>query len=135
MDDVTTRFVGDLIGRLTGPMAFRLVLQPAMAMFFAMRDGVHAARLGRPPYFWSLFTSQRPDRRHLLQEAWKAIFKVFSLAFLLDVVYQLIVFRWVYPFESLAVAIILAFLPYVLLRGVVNRIASARIHSREQTSR
>ena len=60
---------------------------------------------------------------------------MFSLAFLLDVVYQLIVFRWVYPFESLAVAIILAFLPYVLLRGVVNRIVSARIHSREQTSR
>ena len=116
-------------------MAFRLVLQPAMAVFFAIRDGVRAARLGRPPYFWSLFTSQRPDRRHLLQEAWKAVFKVFSLAFLLDVVYQLIVFRWVYPFESLAVAIILAFLPYVLLRGVVNRIASARIHSREHTSR
>ena len=134
MDDVTSRFVSDLIGRVTGPMAFRLVLQPAMAVFFAIRDGTRAARDGRPPYFWSLFTSQRPDRRHLLQEAWKAVVKVFSLAFLLDVVYQLIVFRWVYPFESLAVAIILAFLPYVLLRGVVNRIVSGRIHSREQTS-
>ncbi len=135
MDDVTSRFVSDLIGRVTGPMAFRLVLQPAMAVFFAIRDGTRAARDGRPPYFWSLFTSQRPDRRHLLQEAWKAVVKVFSLAFVLDVVYQLIVFRWVYPFESLAVAIILAFLPYVLLRGMVNRIVSARIHSREQTSR
>jgi hypothetical protein len=135
MDDVTTRFVSDLIGRLTGPMAFRLVLQPAMATFFAIRDGARAARLGRPPYFWSLFSAPAADRRHLLEEAWKAVVKVFALAFLLDVVYQLIVFRWVYPFESLAVAIILAFLPYVLLRGVVNRIVSARIHSREQTSR
>ena len=44
MDDVTTRFVSDLIGRSTGPMAFRLVLQPAMAVFFAIRDGVRAAR-------------------------------------------------------------------------------------------
>ncbi len=53
---------------------------------------------------------------------------MFSLAFVLDVVYQVIVFRWVYPFESLAVSIILAILPYVLLRGLVNRIARIWVH-------
>ena len=53
---------------------------------------------------------------------------MFSLAFVLDVVYQMIVFRWVYPFESLAVSIILAFLPYLLLRGLVNRIARIWVH-------
>ena len=83
----------------------------------------------------SCFSSPAADRRHLLEEAWKAVVKVFALAFLLDLVYQLIVFPWVYPFESLAVAIILAFLPYVLRRGVVNRIVSARTHSGAQQSR
>jgi hypothetical protein len=50
------------------------------------------------------------------------------VAFVLDVDYQVIVFRWVYPFEALAVSIILAFLPYLLLRGLVNRIARIRVH-------
>jgi hypothetical protein len=32
--------------------------------------------------------------------------------------------RWVYPLESLIVAFVLACVPYLLLRGPVNRIAS-----------
>jgi len=35
----------------------------------------------------------------------------------------LIVERWVYPLEVVIVAIILAIIPYLLLRGPVNRIA------------
>ena len=50
---------------------------------------------------------------------------MFSLAFVLDVVYQVIVFRWVYPFELLAVRSIILrrSCQYLLLRGLVNRIA------------
>jgi hypothetical protein len=40
---------GDLIDRLTGPMKFRLVLQPVMAAFFAIRSGLEDARAGKPP--------------------------------------------------------------------------------------
>jgi hypothetical protein len=135
VDDVTSRFVSDLIGRLTGPLSFRLILQPMMAAFFAVRDGLKEEREGRPPYFWSLFTTPTAERRELLQEAWKAVVKVFVLAFVLDLVYQLIAIRWIYPFESLVVAIILAIVPYVLLRGVVNRIVRAWIHSKGHPSR
>ena len=135
MEDVLTRFVTDLIGRLTGPLSFRLILQPMMATFFAVRDGLKAEREGRPPYFRSLFMVAQAERRELLQEAWKAIIKVFSLAVVLDLVYQVIVFRWIYPVESLVVAIILAIVPYVLLRGLVNRIARTRTHSTGHPSR
>ena len=135
MDEVLNRFVTDLIGRLTGPLTFRLILQPAMAILFAVRDGVRAAREGRLPYFWSLFTVPKDERRRLLQEGWRAVMKVFLLAIVLDLVYQVIVFRWIYPLESLAVAIILAILPYVLLRGVVNRIASVWVHPQKTTLR
>jgi hypothetical protein len=49
---------------------------------------------------------------------------VFILAMVLDVVYQLIEHRWtVYPGEAVLVAIILAIVPYLLLRGPINRIA------------
>jgi hypothetical protein len=33
MDDTLTRFVADLIGRLTGPLTLRLFLQPTVAAF------------------------------------------------------------------------------------------------------
>jgi hypothetical protein len=46
------------------------------------------------------------------------------MAIVLDFVYQLIVFRRLYPVEALDVAILLAVVPYFLLRGLVNRIAS-----------
>jgi lauroyl/myristoyl acyltransferase len=41
----------------------------------------------------------------------------------MDLIYQVIVLRWFYPLEALIVALVLAFLPYILLRGPVNRIA------------
>jgi len=49
---------------------------------------------------------------------------VFILAIVLDVIYQLIKHRWtVYPGEAALVAIILAIVPYLLIRGPINRIA------------
>jgi hypothetical protein len=48
MEDFIVRFTTDLIGRLTGPLAFRLILQPGMAMFFACRDGLAHGRVGHP---------------------------------------------------------------------------------------
>ena len=39
-----------------------------------------------------------------------------------QMVYQVIVERWVYPSEALMVGLILAVLPYLVFRGIVNRI-------------
>ncbi len=135
MDEMVTRFVTDLVGRLTGPLTMRLFLQPAVAAFFAIRDGIKDAREGRPPHFWRLLTGPPEARRRRLQEGWKAVAKVFIMAIVLDCLYQVIVFRWVYPFEALVVAFVLAYLPYLLLRGLVNRLLRARIHPQGGSSR
>jgi hypothetical protein len=127
MDEILTRFFGDLAGRVGGPLSFRLILQPAVAIYLAIRAGVLDAHNGRPPYFWTIL-SDRADRSELLSEGWKAVAKVFVLAVLIDVVYQLWVYRWWYPVESLVVAFVLACLPYLLVRGLANRIARARQH-------
>lgn len=124
MDDTLARIWTDLVGRLTGPLTLRLLLQPMMGTLFALRDGVKDARSGRPAYLWTIF-SDAGERRRLLGEGWKAIRNVFVLAVILDVAYQWIVFRWVYPFEVLLVALGLAVLPYSLLRGPINRVARA----------
>jgi hypothetical protein len=62
-------------------------------------------------------------RRELLRQGWKDVGKVFLLAAILDVIYQLIVHRGVYLLELLLTAVTLAIVPYVLLRGPVSRIA------------
>jgi hypothetical protein len=122
MEEIFTRLWSDLIGRIGGPMSFRLLLQPAMAMIFAVRDGLKDAREGRPAYFYSLFTD-RENRRRRLREGFKAVSRVFVFAIVMDLFYQVTVLRWFYPLQALIVAFVLAFLPYILLRGPVNRIA------------
>lgn len=121
MEDTIARLFNDILGRLDGPLHFRFFLQPAMAIFFAIRDGLRDAREGRPAYFWSLF-SEPALRRDLLRDGWKSISKVFIIAAVLDLIYQLIVLRWFYPLETLLVAVLLALVPYLLVRGAVNRI-------------
>ena len=58
-----------------------------------------------------------------------AVGQVFIVAVIIDCGYQLFVFRWIYPVESMVTATILAILPYVILRDLVNRIARIWIQS------
>ena len=125
MEELIVRGWEGLMDRIGGPMTFRLILQPLMAALLAVRAGLKDAREGRPPYFWTMITepSQRVD---LLREGWKSIARVFILAVVMDLIYEWVVGRRFYPLETLIVAIALAVLPYVLLRGPVNRIARRR---------
>jgi hypothetical protein len=120
MEELASRFFGDLVGRIDGPMSFRLLLQPVMAIVFAMRDGRRDAREGRAPYFWALFT-EPSHRRELLRDGWHGVYRVFALALVLDLIYQYVVFRHFFPLQTLVVAFVLALVPYVLLRGPTNR--------------
>src|SRR5271169_5199341 len=53
------RLWSDILDRPGGPMTFRFILQPAMAVIAAARDGVLDARTGRRPYFWALIHGVR----------------------------------------------------------------------------
>jgi hypothetical protein len=135
MEDIVTRFVTDLAGRLSGPLTLRLFLQPSVAIILAIRDGLKDAREGRPPHFWRMVTGPPEARTRRVTETWRAVLKVFSMAVILDCVYQWLVFRWVYPVEAMFTAIILAIVPYVLMRGVINRIARAWVQPHGEVSR
>ena len=116
MDDLWTRIAENLTARVSGPMKFRLVLQPLMAAFFAIRAGLEDAKAGRPPYFWAILTNPT-HRAALLKDGWKSVGKIFVLAIVLDVVYQVIVDRFVYPGEVIIVALLLAIVPYLASAG------------------
>lgn len=115
------RVVEDLFARLDGPLHFRFIVQPLMAIIFAVIDGVRDAKGGRPAYFWALLSAPE-HRKELVKEGWKSVGKIFILAIILDVVYQLKVHSTVYPGEMFVVAVVLAIVPYVVLRGPINRI-------------
>ena len=121
MSDPFVRLYENLVGRLNGPMQFRLMMQPLMASIYAIKSGLNDARNGEPLYFWALFTN--PDhRRAMLRDGWKSIRNTFIFAIVMDVIYQIIALHKVYPVEAVIVAIILAVIPYLLLRGPANLI-------------
>jgi hypothetical protein len=125
MEDIWLRFAGNMVDRVSGPMKFRLLLQPTMAALLAIRSGLKDARAGKPPYFWTIATD-RTARAELLRDGWKSVGKVFVLALALDVVYQIVELRFVYPGEAVIVAFLLAIVPYLVLRGLVTRLMSRR---------
>jgi hypothetical protein len=126
MDNMWMRIGSQLVARVSGPMKFRLVLQPAMAAFFAIRSGLADARAGRPPYFWALL-SDPGQRADMIKDGWKSVGRVFILALVLDAVYQLIVLHAVYLGEMIIVAFVLAIVPYLIVRGLVTRLARRKI--------
>lgn len=122
MDNMWERVGSQLIERVSGPMKFRLVLQPCMAAFFAIRAGLADAKAGKSPYFWTMLSDPK-QREELIKDGWKSVGKVFILAVVLDVVYQIIELHFVYVGEALIVAFVLAIVPFVVLRGLVTRVA------------
>lgn len=114
-------FIDGLLARIDGPMSFRMIIQPLVATFFAVRDGRRDAKEGKPPFFWALFTDAG-HRRELLRSGWKSVGKVFILAMVLDLVFQYIAFKDFRPVAALLAGLILAILPYLLFRGPINRL-------------
>jgi hypothetical protein len=115
-------FWQEITARPDGPLALRFYLQPVVATALALRDGIRDARGGRPPYLFTI-VKDKAQRREFVRDGWRSIGKVFIIAVVLDLIYQIIVLKGLRPVEGLLIAVVLAIVPYALLRGPVNRIA------------
>ena len=62
-DDLFTRVWEHLIMRPAGPLKFRFFLQPAMAIFLAVRSGLIDSREGKPAFFWAYSWTPRTAGR------------------------------------------------------------------------
>ncbi len=122
MSEILARVWENLIGRFSGPMNFRLLLQPAVAGILAVRAGLADARYGRPAFLWAAATNPIA-RRHLLADGWRDVGRVFIVAIILDFAYQLLVLRGIHVLELLIVATMLSIVPYLMIRGPAARIA------------
>ena len=116
------RVLLQLIERPSGPMSFRFILQPCMAAIAAIHDARKDARRDQAPYLWTILHS--PEQRVArLNEAANATARIFLLGLIMDAIYQILVFDRFFPVEAVVIALILAFLPYVVVRGLALRIA------------
>ena len=126
-------FLNDLAALVSSPGRFRFFVQPCMALFFAIRDGLADARHGAPPYFIHvLFDSD--DRVKSLKTALRSAGKVFAFAIILDAMLQARILGQVHLLAAVAVGCLLVGLPYSLARGITNRISRGRAARRNTTS-
>ena len=121
IQEILTRFWDQLIAQPSGPLAFRLILQPLMATFLAILDGMKDARVGRPPFLRTMLYDPS-QRAAYLREGLKRVSRVIVFAFAMDAIYQVIVLRRFYLGEALVTVFVLAVLPYLVIRGPVDRI-------------
>ena len=120
--EVHRRIWSDIFARPGGPMSLRFALQPLMAIIAALHDGIKDARSGRSPYLWTMLTSPA-ECGGRLREGLIATGRTILMGMVMDTIYQAIVLKTFYPGEAVIIAILLAFVPYLLLRGPIARVA------------
>ena len=128
--EMLVRFWDDLISRPNGPYGFRFLLQPVTAMVLATIDGLKDARTGRSPYFWTILHVPE-ERMGRINEGIKATARVLLLGLGMELLYQFKVFRTFHIVEAFDIIFVFAFLPYLLLRGPIARIARHRIEAKK----
>ena len=119
MTDYLTRGFTDLLARTQGPMWFRLIVQPLVAIVLGVRAGLKNAREASR-------AGQQPDsayRSRMFRQGLRDVGIAALIGGVLDIVFQWIVLRAVYPIEMLIVVLLIVIVPYQITRTVVARIA------------
>lgn len=126
MEDLINTYLEAIGVRHSGPMSFRLILQPVMSLIYAVIAGVRDAKTGRHHFITQglILGKTKRTRKELLQELWKDVGKVFILAAVMEIIFEIIEFKTVHPFVVIKVSFFLAILPYLIFRGTVARIVA-----------
>ena len=119
--EVHDRVWKDIFDRPAGPMAFRFILQPTMALIAALHDGVRDARRGRSPYLWTILRDAQ-KRGERIREGLISTSRIVLLGLVMDMIYQYEVLRTFYPGEAVLMVLLLALIPYFVLRGPIARV-------------
>lgn len=128
----TRQFFEDMFARFSGAGRFRFLLQPTVAILLGSRDGRKDARMGLPPYLWSL-AFHGEHRRELLRSTFASLRDLVTVAILLDILFQFLIFREIHPGAAILLGPLLIGVPYALSRafsGLIARNKSVRALSR-----
>jgi hypothetical protein len=111
----------NFLARPSGSLSLRFYLQPAIGLIAAIRAGFRDVREGHSAFLWRALKNPS-ERRVVLHEGWKDVRITCLISATLDIIYQLITHRFIYPLELLFTVTLLGLLPYFVLRGPTNRI-------------
>ena len=118
------QFLEELPQRFTGPGRLRFILQPTVAIVLGIRGGLADAKAGNLPYLFGLILGAG-RRRELLRSGVAAIRNLVALGIMMDIVFQLVLYRSVHPGAALVVGSILICLPYAVSRALTSRVTQA----------
>lgn len=124
-------FFNTLVARFTGPMSFRFILQPVVAVILGIRDGGRDVKAGASPYALDFFTHPE-HRRDLLKNAGTTILIPIIVGIVLDAIVQFMIFKAFFPIQSIIVGSLLLGIPYILFRGLTNRFISRKNRGNKQ---
>ena len=125
MDEFLKKSLEHLLGRISGPMWIRFVIQPLVSVILGLRAGARDSHLNRAP-FGSLLWSGHVRCSILWKQVWRDIARLFIFATVIDVIYQVSFLHEFHPLQALMVASSLAILPYLVVRGPANRLIRMR---------
>jgi len=108
-------------GMFGGRFQIRLFLQPLLALLLGIRFGLRDARQGKTPFFLSLFEGKGHGTALLKQGLRDAIIPL-CVAVIIDGILQRMILGHIRLLGALFVGALLVFLPFVIGRGVSNRI-------------
>lgn len=115
-------YYDSILQGMHGPAKFRFILQPLIAIILGIRDGKKDAKLGKRPYFLHLISN--PISSGYWKDGLKSIYKPLILSWLMDTLFQLLIIKHWSPMEAGLVGSFLVAIPYLLSRGISNRISS-----------
>jgi hypothetical protein len=124
--EFTNVIIDRVAARLTGPMNFRFILQPIVAVALGVRDGRLDAKAGTPPFVHDLLFDPQA-RREALGSAMKNLIKPVILGTVLDAIVQYQLFGHVRPLGALLVGTGVLGVPYALARSISNRVATSLV--------
>jgi hypothetical protein len=120
-------FWDSIVRDLTGPgmfggaFQFRLILQPLAAVILGARLGIKDAKRGDTPFFTALFHGEG-GRGALLAKAAREALVPLIVAFIVDSILQRLINGRIRPLAAVIVGGLLVFLPFLIVRGLTNRI-------------
>jgi hypothetical protein len=118
------QFIEELPQRFTGPGRLRFILQPMLAIILGLRGGLADAKAGNPPFlFGLLFHAGR--RKELFRSGLAAVRNLLAVGIIMDIVFQLVLYRSVHPGAAIVIGPILICFPYAISRALTNRATQA----------
>jgi hypothetical protein len=97
-----------------------VLLLAAVALVGGIRAGIADARAGSLPLGRRLKEGSEPHAQ-LMKDAVKRALNPLALAFVLDVILQRLTLGYVRPLVAIVVAAIVVWIPFAIVRGVMNR--------------